>query len=210
MIGSDASDIEVGTHFTMAYSGSAGTAAEYSTFATGVSSAWNTNLAGLTPTDFSLTSVTVEDLTSASSPVGAWTGTIAGTRSGSGLALNVAFSLEYKTNLRRRGGRWHGQHRFGVDADLATVQTWTTGMITSVLTDWTAFIAAVAADVWSGGGALTHVGVQYFGPPNRTITGSTGRVRTVSTPLVTPVQWPVTSYGAKPRLGSARKRLGKN
>lgn len=209
VIGTDSADNEVGTHFTLQYTGTAGTTAEYNTLATTISNEWNTYLAPVTPSDFTLTSVVIQDLSSATSPQGMWTGTIAGSRSGSGLPLNVAFSLEYQTNLRRRGGRWHGQWRFGVDGDLATQQTWSGSAITAFLTAFEDFIAAVIAAVWSGGGALTHIGVQYNGPPNRIVTSASGRVHTASTPLVTPLPYAVVSYAAKPRLGSQRKRLGK-
>lgn len=72
------------------------------------------------------------------------------------------------------------------------------------------FLGGIAAAGWSGAGTLGTVGVQYYGPPNRTITGSTGRVRTVSTLLATPVVWPVTGLNANARLGSMRRRLGKS
>ena len=208
--GTDANDDAVGTHVDIAYSGSAPSTAELNTFCTAVGTAWNTYLASVTPDDFTLTAVEAEDLTSPTASIGAAVVSHAGTATGTPPPLGTAFTLQYQVNLRRRGGHFHGQHRFGVMSDLQTAQTWTTGFVASVLTQWGEFIAAVLADTWSGAGALTHVGIGYYGPPNRTITGSTGRVRTVSTALAFPVVYPVIGYAANTRLGSQRKRLGKS
>lgn len=214
---SDAHDNEVGTSFFMSYSGTAPTITLLNTFATAVATAWNTDIAPLTGTADTLTTVDVADLTSSSSAVGSATVSHAGTRAGGDLPLSAAFSIQYHTLLRRRGGRWHGQQRWGTLSDLNDAQTWQTTFVSAALAGWTSFISAVAADVWSGGGTLAHVGVQYYGPPNKTHTSGSGRVSTVSslagTPgadLTAPVVWPVVGYGAFTRLGSQRKRLGKS
>lgn len=211
------SDDEVGTSIFLQYSGAGGDTSDYDTFATAVATAWNTDLAAMTISTATLTTVTVEDLTSAGSPVGAATVSHAGTRSGGELPLSVAFSLQYHTLLRRRGGRWHGQHRMGTDTDLSTSQLWTTAFVTDVLTAWSSFMTSVLGSVWPGGTSLKHVGVQYYGPPNKLHVSGSGRTTTVSslagTPgadLTEPAVWPVSGYGAFTRLGSQRKRLGKS
>lgn len=210
MLGVDAADNRVGTHFDISYASAAPTVAQLNTFATAVATAWESDLVGLVSTDFTLDLVTAVDLTSPTASSGEAVVSHAGTRSGTALPLSAAFTLNYLTGLRRRGGRWHGQHRFGVIGDLQTPQTWTSSFITSVLTSWGNFMTAVLAAGWASSGSLAHVGVQYYGPPNRTITSSTGRVRTVSTALVTPGQYAVTGYAAYSRIGSQRKRLGKS
>lgn len=210
LVGSDASDAKLGTRFFIAYAIGAPTVAECDTFATAVATAWNSNLAAFTDEGFTLTTVDVADLSSDTSSVGVATVSHAGTRSGTALPLSTCFSLQYLTTLRRRGGHWHGQWRFGVQGDLANVQTWESTFVSGVEGNFLDFMEAVEAAGWSGSGALSHVGVQYYGPPNRTVTGSTGRVRTVSTLLETPVPYPVIGYNAFTRLGSQRRRLGKS
>lgn len=210
VIGTDVNDIDVGTHFDIHYASTAPNTGELNTFAGAIASAWVAELAALTPDDFTLKTIDCVDLSTASSPTGQWTGSDAGTRGATTLPLSTAFTLQYHTALRRRGGHWHGQWRFGVNGDLQNAQTWTSSFVSATLSNWNTFISSVLSAGWSGSGTLTHVGVQYYGPPNRTITGSTGRVRTVSTILVTPEVWPVTGYGAFTRLGSQRRRLGKS
>lgn len=208
-IGKDAADNEVGTHLNVEYGGGAPTVAQLNSFGGSVISAWNSGLQALVDTGFTATSVQTQDLSSPTSAEGLFTTSDGGTRSGTPLPLSICFSIQYQTALRRRGGHWHGQWRAGVQADTATTQTWTSSFVTTFLGGFQTFITALLGSPWSGGGPLTHVGVQYYGPPNRTITSSTGRVRTVSTLLATPVVYPVTGYGAFVRLGSQRRRLGK-
>lgn len=214
---SDANDDEVGSSFFVKYSGTAPTIAQLNTFCSSVATAWGTYLAPIVEATTTLTTVKAADLTSATGAVGEATVSTVGTRTGTTLPLSTAFSIQYQTTLRRRGGRWHGQQRWGIAADRATDQTWTTTFVSDALAAWTSFIGAVTGDVWSGGGSLTHVGVQYYCPPNKVITSSSGRMRTVSSlvgspgaDLPAPVVYPITGYNAYTRLGSARKRLGKS
>ena len=210
MIGTDANDNEVGTHFDVSYTGSAPSTAECNTFAAAIGAAWETALVGLASNDFTLTTIKVADLTSPTAFYGEATVSHAGTRGAGELPLSTCFTLEYQVVLRRRGGHFHGQHRWGITSDLQSAQTWTSGFVTAALAAWTSFIGIVTAAGWSGAGSLAQVGIGYYGPPNRTITGSTGRVRTVSTLLATPEQYPVIGYAANTRLGSQRRRLGKS
>lgn len=210
VLGNEEGEVHFGSRVFLQYSGTGGTTAEYNSFASSVASAWSSDLAASTTADYTLTEVQVIDLSSATSPTGLWTGTEVGTRAGAALAQNVAYTLNYETALRRRGGHFHGQWRWGTASDLANSRNWTTGAVTSLNANFVSFMTAILADVWSGGTALAHVGVQYYGPPNRTITGSTGRVRTVSTLLAAPVTYSVTGYAAFTRLGSQRRRLGKS
>lgn len=207
VLGVEGSDTSLGTHQTFQYSGTAPTVAQLTTLGGAIASAWNVDIAPLVTPDFQLNEILIQDLSSATSAVAAVATSHLGTRAGGNLPQNVAFSAQYQTTLRRRGGRWHGQWRMGSIADMATTQTWTGTFVTSALNGIQAFINAVDAAVWAGGGALSHVGVQYYGPPNRTVTSSSGRVRTVSSLLATPVVYPVVGYGAFPRLGSMRRRL---
>jgi hypothetical protein len=210
MIGADDNDNEVGTHFDVSFSGAQPTVAEITSFADSIFGFWATYIAPLTPTDFSLKAVKCADLTGPTAAVGEYTGSSPGTRGSTFLPLSVAFTLQFQTLLRRRGGKWHAQLRVGIDSDLANAQTWENGFISTVIPAWEAFMSVVLGAGWAGAGSLAHVGIGYYGPPNRTITGSTGRVRTVSTLLEVPDIYPVVGYAAYNRLGSQRRRLGKS
>lgn len=210
LVGSDAADSKLGTRFYIKYGGAGGSVTEYDTFSTAVATAWNSNLAQYADEGYTLTNVYVADLTSDTSPIGEATVSHAGTNAHTALPLSTCFTLQYLTTLRRRGGHWHGQWRLGTTNELQTPQTWTSAFVGDVEASFLTFMEAVEAAGWSGAGTLSHVGVGYYGPPNRTITGSTGRVRTVSTLLETPDVYPIIGYTAFTRLGSQRKRLGKS
>lgn len=210
LISTESTDLSIGSSFFLQYSGSAPSAPQLTTFNTSVGTAWAADIAPLSPQDLTLTEVISVDLSSNSSSQAATTVSHAGTRAGGGLPLNVAFSLQNHTQLRRRGGHWRQQLRVGTTTDLASQSNWTSAFVTAVESGWQSFITACETAEWPGAGSMVAVGIQYYGPPNRTITSSTGRVRTVSTLLPTPVVWPITGYGAFPRLGSQRRRLGKS
>ena len=207
-LGTDATDISVGSRMFVQYGGAAPTSAQLNTYCAGVATGWVTNMAPVTDTGFTLTEVTAVDLSTPSSATGVALVSHPGTRVGNPLPLNVAQTIHLPTALRRRGGRWHIQLRAGVDTDLATPQTWNAPWLTAVINAFGGFTGPFGNAPWPSGGPLAIVGVQYYGPPNRTITSSTGRVRTVSTPLAVPVVWPVVGVAtARTILGSQRRRL---
>lgn len=210
LIGNSSNDSDVGTGFDISYSGSAPSIAELNTFAAAIGTAWNSTLGALADVNFTMTTCEVADLTSSTAFTGSATFSHAGTATGATLPLSVAATVDYLVNLRRRGGHWHGQWRLGTQSSVSTSQVWSTTFTGNLVAEMTAFIVDVVAATWSGAGTLAHVAVGYYGPPNRTITSSTGRVRTVSTLLAVPDVFPVVGYRAFTRFGSQRRRLGKS
>lgn len=209
-IGTDASDVNLGSTLHIKYAGAAPTISQLQTFATAIGTAWASQMAPITDTGFTLTKIECADLSSSTAAVAEVPVSHPGTRAGVALPLNVAFTLQELTQLRRRGGHWHIQLRAGVQADLASPQDWAPAFVSDVINAANAWLGLIAGDGWPGAGQITFVGVQYYGPPNRTITGSTGRVRTVSTLLEVPQTYTVTGLNANTRLGSQRRRLGKS
>lgn len=207
-IGTDAADTAVGSHLFFRYGGTAPSSAQLATQAAAWGNIWATNMAPITDVGYTLSVIEIIDL---SSPTSATTETPvshAGTRTGAALPLNVAFTVGLTTNLRRRGGHWHAQVRCGVQGDLNNPQQWTAAFVSAFTTAWTGFVGGIQNSLWSGATSMAPVGVQYYGPPNKLVTNSSGRVRTVSSLLATPVVYPAQAFTYRTRLGSARRRLG--
>jgi hypothetical protein len=107
---------------------------------------------------------------------------------------------------RYRGGKPRGYWPLGTATDLQTRQTWTS--------DFTSAAVTILQNIYSqnndqsaDGCTITNqVNVSYYGPPNRIITGSTGRVRTVSTVRAVPIVDSVTAVSINDRLASQRRR----
>ena len=209
MIGTDANDNEVGTHFDVSYTGSAPSTAECNTFAAAIGAAWETALVGLASNDFTLTTIKVADLTSPTAFYGEATVSHAGTRGAGELPASAAADIAFSIARRYRGGKPHTELPFGIASDLQTGQTWTSSFITAAQGQWTNLVASMTSELWTGGGTISQVNVSYYGPPNRTVTSSTGRVRTISTTRTTPLIDPVLSFACQSRLGTVRRRLGK-
>lgn len=197
---------DVGTRFYMKYGGTAPTNAQLNTFATAVGTAWASNIAPLTGDDYTLTEVDVEDLTSATAAIGVATVSHIGTRSGSQLPASTVMVIAYAIDRRYRGGHPRGYWNYGVEADLATPQTWTSGFIASAGPDTVNFINAVAAAGWSGAGTLSQVSVSYYSGFVASENPITGRWRNIPKPRVATVVDDVVGVTARTRVGSQRKR----
>lgn len=198
----------IGSHATFRYVGAAPTSAQLLAVAPAWSTAWNTNLAPLTDPGFTLTQLEIIDLSSSTGAVAEYVTSHAGTRVGAATPLNSCFTCDFLTPLRRRGGHWHVQQRVGTVQDLASEVAWTTAFVTAAVSGIQAFFAGITASLWAGATSMSQVGVQYYGPPNKTVTSSSGRVKTVSTQLAVPQVYPVTGFLGRSRVGSQRRRLG--
>lgn len=207
-IGTDAADLAVGSHITWQYVGSAPTSAQLGTTATAWGNLWATNMAPVTDTGYTLTTMEIIDLSSSTSATVEQPMSHAGTRTGAQLPLNVAVNVGAITPLRRRGGHWRAMVRGGVQTDLATPQTWTPAFVSAFTSAWFNWLVGMQGALWSGATALNGIVVNYYGPPNIVKTSASGRVKTVSSLLPVPNTYPITNWAIKTRLGSQRKRLG--
>src|ERR1700688_1026401 len=124
LIHNNGSDFDIVTRFFIQYAGTAPTNTQLNTFAASVGTAWGTDLKALNGTTVALDTVICEDLTTTSAAVGEAGGNVAGTRGGNVLPAATAFVTSYTISRRYRGGHPRGYWPFGVQADLATAQTW--------------------------------------------------------------------------------------
>lgn len=203
------SDTDVLPRSYWEYSGTPPNNAELTTMASSIWSALATPAVALLDTASDWTGIELVDLSSPTAAVGEHLASSTGTRSGTQLPASVAADVGFTIARRYRGGKPHTELPFGVAGDLETPQTWTSGFLTSVDTFWGDVATEMTSALWSDGGSIAQVNVSYYGPPNRNVTSSTGRVRTISTTRAVPLIDTVTAYACQTRLGTVRRRLGK-
>ena len=205
-------DFAVGTdaaalcRFYQAYTGGTPTPGDMAAIAGQLNSAFAGPGAGLMHPDTEVIEIRATDLATTSGYTGTSTDVVTGTRSGAALGADVCALLNFTIGRRYRGGKPRLYLPWGTATDLLTRQTWTTGAVT----DWDGGYGDTIGTLtgYSTGAIVlgSQVNVSYYGPPNRIITGSTGRVRTVSTVRVTPIVDEITSLSVNTHLGSQRRR----
>jgi hypothetical protein len=205
-IHSDASDLDVVTRLYFEYTGTAPNDSALNTFATACATAWNTDLASLFNPDVTLTEVTVEDLTSPTAAVGTWSGTHAGTATGTPLPAGTAALVNYSISRRYRGGKPRSYWCMGNTGHINTAQTWTSSFISGFATDYAAFLAAIIAGAWSGATLTSQVNVSYYSGFASVQNPVTLRWKNLATPRATPLVDLVTGFSLNHKFGSQRRR----
>jgi len=176
------------------YTGTAPQVADLNTIATGITTAWNTNIAPLVPTTAALATINLADLTAptASTLRGA-SAVAAGTRAGTQMPNSAALVVSELCNLRYRGGHPRNYLPAGVIADVTTGSQWTTAFKTAALSGMRAYRTAL--------NALTHGSTTYKWVAVSYSTAHAHR----PTPLILTVN-DVAIHG---RVDTQRGRLGK-
>lgn len=194
-----------GSRFNLGYAGAAPTAANCVTLATDVAAAWNTNLAPLISSEWSLREVDVQDIATETGASGVWTGNDAGSSAGAVLPSQVATNIEFNIARRYRGGK----PRMFLPCPGASAQStpadWTSDFTAAVDTGITAFFAELEALSIGAVGQLTHVNLSYY-QGFKNITNSSGRERAVPTYRAAALLDTVTGYSTKQTMGSQRRR----
>jgi hypothetical protein len=187
------------------YSGTAPTDTQLDTFAGDVASAWITNITPIQCDVVTLKGVEVEDLTSATSAVGAAIANNVGTRTGSAPGAGMCFVVSNEIARRYRGGHPRNYLYAGVAGDLAAAFQWTSGFATTAINAWASLGTAIQASAWSGGGSLAAVNVSYYeGFTNHTY--PSGRTRPIPTLRSSPVIDLVVNVIGRESVGSQRRR----
>lgn len=187
------------------YSSGAPSAADLSTFAAAAVANGSTAFIATCNDSVGMFAATARDLASATgneSTAGTpWVGTRGTALTAPGAAVVVSHSI----SRHYRGGHPRSYLPCGVSADIATTGLWTTGLVSAVDTAWGTWAAAMTGTF---GSLVTTaiVNVSYMGPPNRMITSSTGRVRTVSTVRAAPIVDTITGHVTRNKIGSQRRR----
>lgn len=191
----------------MQYTGTAPTAANLSTFNTAANTAWTGNLKGECGSEIVLTQIESTDLTSALGAQAVTGVSNAGNRSGGLIPSSACMVTSYEIARRYRGGHPRGYWPFGTDTDVSTELVWAGAFLTSINSSLPAFIAALVAAVWSGGGTLSQVNVSYYHGFTVVTDPVTGRARNKPTLRVSPTIDAVTSIVARASIGTQRRRL---
>lgn len=200
-----ADGFDAGSRFYLGYAGSAPTPGNCTTLATDIAAAWESHLATEINDTFTLTEIDVLDITSLTGSSGQWTGSNAGSGSGTPLPAQAATNIEFDIARRYRGGKPRMFIPPSVTTNQADAGHWTDGFLTSVNAAFTAFIAEITALDIGSIGALNHVNLSYYkGFTN--ITNSSGRTRAVPTYRDSALVDSVEGYATKALIGSQKRR----
>lgn len=182
------------------------------TYASSVANAWSNNFGGQVPAQVALTEVSIEDLTSPTGPVGVWSGSKAGSRSGGAYTPAAAFIVQDVIPRRYRGGHPRN-YLLGLDTSQTTPadgNTWLPTYATTVLGAWTNFLGAISgANGPSGATTWAQVNVSYYSGTEAVTSGSGNYIRGKTKAIVrTTVPFPdvVVGHNYNPQLGSQRRR----
>lgn len=203
---SDDASHEAGSSFLLSYTGSAPVAADLTTLAGDVATAWNTHVAGVTYTGEALVQVICTDLSSATGAVGEWTGTHDGSVGGASLPANACAVVNHQIGRRYRGGRPRTYLRCGVQAVMEGTNEWTESFQGDVLAAWEGWIAAILALTGFGFTLQDDVNVSWYSG-NRVFTTPSGRARNIPIPRDTPLVDLITGSAVAIKIGSQRRRL---
>jgi hypothetical protein len=202
-VGSDATAM---SRFYMAYHGTPPTAAFLASQATLFRASLTGSIGAIMHPDTSWTKTTITDLSSPTGAVGTDSTAVVGTRSGGPLPAAAAVLANFAIGRRYRGGKPRMYQPWGTDTDLLTRQEWLTASVTAFELSVESILIALEGDAGGGTNIDTSCSVSYYGPPNRIITGSTGRVRTVSTVRTVPLVDPVQASSVNVHVASQRRR----
>lgn len=198
-------DVDVVNKFYIRYTHAAPTNAELVTWAGTTLADWETHMAPQLSHQLTLTEVTIEDLTSATSAVGSAVGTEAGTDPGESLPGGSAFVIQEHIARRYRGGHPRIYLAGIPNTKLFDLQSWDPTWRDATAVAWRDFVADVIAHDPVTGGGDQAVNVSYYhGFTN--VTYPSGRVRPVPTLRSSPVVDVINGYGANPKVASQRRR----
>jgi len=194
-----------GSRFFLGYGGSAPTAGNCSTLATDIASLWSSHLASWVSEEWSLTEVDVLDIASLSGSSGQWTGSDAGSSSGTGLPAQSATNVEFDIARRYRGGKPRMYLPCPSNGYQLDPAHYTSAFVTAVSGAFETFFTDIEALSIGAMGALQHVNVSYYSGFTN-VTNSSGRTRAAPKYRASALVEPVNGYACKAVIGSQRKR----
>jgi hypothetical protein len=191
-----------------AYTGTAPTSSELSSFASTVLTAWGSAFAPSLPDIGHFVGLVAIDLSSPTSAVAEVTDSIVGTEAGTALPADVCFVLSATVGRRYRGGHPRSYLPLGVVSDQQNSRTWTAAFITAVETANAGFVTAVEGAGWAGAGTLSPVNVSYYQGFTPVVNPITLRTRDVPKIRVGgPIVDPIVGYVGRAQFGSQRRRV---
>ena len=200
-------DVNAATVLHWVYAGLPPTSAQINTFCV----AFNALTAAEWPiyldNQTSYEGINVIDLSSPTAGAGFAGTLVAGARVGAFLGASSCVLVSYPVGRRYRGGKPRTYLPWGTGADLVDRNLWDPVSVGLFHTGWSTILGAVPAAGPIGAAALvSQCVVSYYGPPNRFITGSTGRIRTVSTVRGAALVDLISTFTVSPKVGSQRRR----
>jgi hypothetical protein len=206
MGGGDIVEGKWGNRLYFRYSSGPANPTDLASFNAAIATAWVAHIAPLCSTAVQLNEIDVLDITTHSGASSEASYTDAGSRAGSAIANQVAFNLEYDIARRYRGGKPRIYLPAGVTTDQYDGAKWQTSFVSTVETDFAAFITAVTAFTATTITSLGHVNLSYYqGFTN--FTQPSGRERAVpkyrSPNAIHDV---IEGYSGKVIYGSQRRR----
>jgi hypothetical protein len=202
-VGTDANAL---TRWFMAYFGSPPAIPALTSFTTALNGYCDDALPPLMHSDTTYTGCTITDLATDTGASLYASESSAGSRDGAALGADVCLLANFTVDRRYRGGKPRGYWPLGTASDLETRQTWTSDFLAAAQTPIENIYGQLTGDEADGCTVGQNVNVSYYGPPNRFLTGSTGRIRTVSTVRTTPILDAAVGPTLNPKLGSQRRR----
>lgn len=194
-----------GSRFYLGYAGASPTPGNCAAIATAISTAWGTDIAPNVNADWALTEIDVLDISTLTGSSGQWTGSVAGSASGTTVPSQVATNVEFGIARRYRGGKPRIFFPPPTTAQLLDNGHWSAAFVNGMTTAVEAFFTAVEAISVGAVGALSHVNVSYYAGFTN-ITNSSGRTRAVPKYRAAATLDTVESYAVKAVLGSQRRR----
>jgi hypothetical protein len=203
-------DLSALTRFFIQFAGVNPSDAELVTFATVINGFAAADFPAYLHPDNAVSTTECTDLTSPVGAYGLFTAHTVGSSAGAPLPADTAFVSSYEIARRYRGGHPRGYWPFGASGYLVTPQLWDPTSVADFLAAVNAFFASVVGAGWSLAGTLLHVNVSYFSGFTVVVNPVTGRARNVPTKRASPLIDPVLTVVGRGRVGSQRRRLGRD
>lgn len=201
------SDAKAGVRMFWSYTGSAPSASAVQALATTMGIAAGANLAAMLATTNTMSFGLLQDLSSNTGNSAQTTINQAGSRAGTANDVALSAILNHSIGRRYRGGHPKTFWPWGVEADLATNNSWSGTFQANAVTHWNAFQAAVIGAT-SGGTTITNlVSVSYYNGFTVVTNPITHRARNVPTLRGTPVVDVVTNTQCNLIPGIQRRRI---
>ena len=204
---SQAANLASGFRSFYQYSGTAPSNAVCNAIAGAISTAFQSDLLPLMPSEYAFLSVDVVDLTSPTAGSGLWTGDVGGGRSGGPVAVDAAVNLSFEIDRRYRGGKPKAFLPFGTLTDtIDNNNNWSNAFLGDVNGAWSSFDTAVLAITESGTALSQHVNVSYYQGFVSAQNPVTKRWRNIPTLRDNPLVDTIVSHAAKSVVGVQRRR----
>jgi hypothetical protein len=203
---SDGINTDIVSRVYLEYSGSPPTSSDLSDFASECKVQWAAQLLGSLNQVLTLGRVHCTDLSSDIGAEGDWLGAEVGTATALPVPIDAAVVVSYPIARRYRGGHPRGYWPLLSADSLTSPQSWDSGDIAALSTAFGLIFAAIETGGWTGAGTIQHVNVSYFSGFTVVTNPITHRARNVPTVRATPLVDAITTYVARTRVGTQRRR----